>query len=66
MAAGATWNTGAACPGLIEAKLVLRQAKANLDPNTGAACPGLIEAEYRNGIGNIPTSEYRGSLPRPH
>ena len=37
-------NSGAACPGLIEAGF--RQIKQrNARPNSGAACPGLIEAE---------------------
>ena len=36
-------NTGAACPGLIEASVSTMFHEVG-DSNTGAACPGLIEA----------------------
>ena len=40
-------NTGAACPGLIEAAVTDSVSWDENAPNTGAACPGLIEARRR-------------------
>ena len=58
-------NTGAACPGLIEASAAAGSASAG-DANTGAACPGLIEADGGGRGAERFIGEYRGSLPRPH
>ena len=58
-------NSGAACPGLIEATQTVSISNV-CGVNSGAACPGLIEADTAMLMDATLGSEFRGSLPRPH
>ena len=58
-------DSGACCPGLIEASLLILTFTL-LILDSGACCPGLIEARGGVLLDWLPQFGFRGLLPWPH